>query len=304
MGGNILSSDLHMESFNEAALEALSQNEIYQAQTLFRQNAKKNPCFITFNNLGVFHVFEGLVKSDNSGRRATKLGVRYLKKAEAYQKSNLTLLALGSVCSDAKDYEEASEYFRQACELKPDYASIYNCGVSYYMQGEYGEAVQWFQKALDICNSDYYSEMFIPYTFSLLYSNKKEFLEAFHKMLKFKSESMEWETFIFAYFADELLMAESQIEYMLENFSLDIHDMAIVFDCLLKLGKEEKATEYLKQKLENLEESDYNMQPEINRMKKALFHAHYRAKLIADYRHKIPFIEQCCYYGCKQHNPI
>ena len=299
-----MSSNLHVESVNEAALEALSQNEVYQAQTLFRQNAKKNPCFMTFNNLGVFHVFEGLVKSDNSVHGATKLGVGYLKKAEAYQKSNLTLSAFGSVCFDAKDYKEASEYFKQACELNPDYASIYNCGVSYYMQGEYGEAVQWFQKALGICDGDDYSETFIPYAFSLLYSNRKEFLAAFHKMLKVKDESMEWEKFIFAYFADDLLMTESQIEPMLKHFSIDLHDMAIVFDCLLKLGKGEKAAEYLKKKVEALEESDYNMRPEINRMKKALFQADYRAKLISEYRHKIPLIKQCCYYGCKQHNPI
>lgn len=293
-----------MKSVNEAALEALSQNEVYQAQTLFRQNAKKNPCFITFNNLGVFHVFQGLVTADNSVHRATKLGVGYLKKAETYQKSNLTLSALGSVCFGAKDYEEASEYFRQAYELKSDYASIYNCGASYYMQGEYGEAVQWFQKALAICDGDDYSETSIPYVFSLLYSNRKEFFVAFHKMFIVKDESMEWEKFIFAYFADDLLMAESQIEPMLKHFSIDLHDMAIVFDCLLKLGKGEKAAEYLKQKVEALEESDYNMRPEINRMKKALFQADYRTKLISEYRYKIPLIKQCCYYGCKQHNPI
>lgn len=107
-------------------LEELSQNEVYKAQTLFRQNAKKNPCFATLNNLGVFYVYEGLFKLDNSGHKVPKLGVSYLKKDEKYQKSNLTLLALGKVSFEVKDYEEASKNFRQACELKSDYTNVYN----------------------------------------------------------------------------------------------------------------------------------------------------------------------------------
>jgi tetratricopeptide (TPR) repeat protein len=292
----------NIELINGAALDILRQGKFYEAQTLFRQNVKYNPCFITYNNLGVFYAFEGLSKPDNSGRIATKLGMRYLKKAEAYQKSHLTSSAFGQICFKAKDYEGAVKHFEQACALKPDFYSTYNCGASYYMKGAYDTAAVWFKRALGICNSSNYTEALRSYIFSLLYSNKEEFLAVSHKMLEIDDEWMIREEFIFAYFANDLQSAESQIQPMLRQFCLDAQDMALVFDCLFKLGKETEAEDYLKQKVEYLEGFDYNTRPEISRMRKAFSQADYRAKLIAEYKHGIPCLGQCCYYGCKRHN--
>ena len=292
----------NIESINEAALDILSQGKFYEAQTLFRQNAKNSPCFITLNNLGVFYAFEGLSKPDNSGHVATKLGMRYLKKAEAYQKSHLTSSAFGQICFKAKDYKGAAKHFEQACELKPDFYAIYNCGASYYMKGAYDKAVVWLKKALSICDNSNYVEALTSYIFSLLYGDKKEFLAVSHKMLEVDDEDIAWEKFVVAYFANDLPAAESQIQPMLRQFSVGAQDMALVFDCLFKLGKETEAEEYLKQKVEYLEGFDYNTRPEISKMRKAFSQADYRAKLVAEYKHGIACLGQCCYYGCKLHN--
>lgn len=263
---------------------------------------KDSPCFITYNNLGVFYAFEGLFKPNNSGRIATKLGLGYLKKAEASQISCLTLSAFGQICFKAKDYKGAAKYFEQACELKPDYYSIYNCGTSYYMAGAYDKATVWFQRALSICDDSDCVEAITANIFSLLYSDKEEFFAAAHKMFEVEDENIEWEKFVVAYFANDLLVAESLIEPMLKKFNVTLQDMAIVFDCLLRLGKEAKADECLKQKVESLGGYDYNTQPEIRRMRKAFFQADFRAELIAKYKYDISHHYQCCYYGCKMHN--
>ncbi|WP_312103306.1 tetratricopeptide repeat protein [Lachnoclostridium sp.] len=163
--------DTDFEIINQSALEALSQNELYKAQTLFRQNAKKTHCFATLNNLGVFHVYEGLFKPDNSGHNAKKFGVSYLKKAEKYQKSNLTLIALGNVSFEVKDYEEASKNFRQACELKSDYATVYNLALSFFRQDRYEDALTWFEKALNICDNSDYAETYAASAFHRLTDN-------------------------------------------------------------------------------------------------------------------------------------
>ncbi|MEA4832995.1 MAG: hypothetical protein VB118_10340 [Oscillospiraceae bacterium] len=291
-------------SRNYAALDAIDEHEVYQAQTLFRENAKRSPCFMTINNLGVFHIFEGLLKSDNSGHGATKLGISYLKKAENYQKSNLTLLAYGFANFETKQYGDAYERFKQACELKEDYNTVYNCGTSIYMTGSYHDAAIWFNKALSLCSSDDYYDTFISYLFSLLYSNKKEFLSTYKKLLTMNYENMEWEKFIFSYFADDLHLTENLIEPVLKNYCVGHIEMSIIFDCLYKFGKGEKSIEYLQKLVEYFEGFEYNTQPEISHIKRAFAQADYRIKLITEYRHSISIIKQCCYYGCKNHNPL
>ena len=293
---------INIEAINESALDILSQGNFYAAQTLFRQNVKDNPCFITYNNLGVFYAFEGLTKPDNSVRIATKLGLRYLKKADTCQKSHLTLSAFGQIWFKAKDYQGAANYFKQACELKPDYYSMYNCGASYYMYGAYDKAAIWFKKSLNICGKADYADVLTSYLFSLLYSNKDEFCAVYQKILNIADEYIAWEKFTIAYFANDLKTAESQITPMFRQFRIASQDMAMVFDCLLKLGKGFEAEEYLKQAEEYFEGLDYNTQPEIRRMKKAFFQDGYRARLITEYKYNIAHLGQCCYYGCKRHN--
>lgn len=300
MNNNSLNNDI--EALNQFALEALSRNELYEAQNLFRQNAKRYPCFITFNNLGIFYVFEGLYKPDYSRRRAKKLGISYLKKAELYQKSRLTMLGLGQAYFEIKDYKEASKNFQEAYEYKPDYATTHDLALSFYMQGMYREASMWFKKALSICSRDDYAETCAIYAFSLLQIDKRKCHEVLSDLLKDDTEYMEVEKFTLAYLCNDLEAAVSQIKPMLEHFSIEVEEMAMVFDCLFKLDKKEEAMEYLRNKVEFLEECDYNFQPEIKRLKKVFSQEEYRKEAILSYQYIIPPVKQCCYYGCKQHN--
>ena len=233
------------EMLNQSALAALSNNEIYQAQTLLRKNAKEQPCFATFNNLGVFYVFEGLFSSDDKRRNAKKLGVNYLKKAETHKEHNLTFLALGWVQFEVEDYTEASRYFRQACLIKPDYATSYNLAVSLYKMSMYQEALEWFKKALNSCDSSVYTETYVMYLFSLLHIDKSKCREALTQLLDDDTIYMESDKFILAYLCDDMRAAERQIKPMLKHWSIEIDEMAMVFDCLFKLNKEEKANIYI-----------------------------------------------------------
>lgn len=290
------------EAVNQEALEALGMNELYQAQTLFRINAQRAPCLMTFNNLGVFHVFEGLLKPDNSGRAAKKLGLHYLEKAELYQVSYLTLLAFGHVCFEDADYGEASEYFGRACELKLDYATAYNLGISLYRNGLDHEASVWLERALGICDAADYNDTYAAYAFSLFGVNPPRCRAALDSMLNFRCEGIEVETFVLAYLCNYVRVAEQKIRPMLKHYCLSIQDMVLVLDCLLELGKKAEAEEYLKQEVDVLEESDYNSITEIRHLTKAFKNADYRKEFVDSYRLIRPLIKQCCYYGCKKHN--
>jgi len=293
-----------INAVNEAALVALRQNDFYRAQTLFRENVKENTCHASLNNLGVFYVYEGLFKSDNSCRKANSLGVSYLKKAEVDRKSCLTLRALGNAFFEVADYKKASDSFRHACELKHDYASMYNLALSLYRQNRFDDALIWFEKALNDCETPDRAETYTAYMFSLLQVDKDKCREKLSRFLEGGTEHMEVDKFILAYLCDDLQAAEGQIKPMIEHYWASLEEMAMVFDCLIKLNKREAAAIHLKLKIEMLLESDYNMRSEIMNLKKAFSDDEYRNEIISSFRFVQPLVVQCCYYGCKQHNPL
>ncbi|HEX2937943.1 MAG TPA: hypothetical protein VHO66_03390, partial [Ruminiclostridium sp.] len=101
----------NIETINEIALELLGRGDFSAAQNNFRQNAKNNPCFITLNNLGVYYINEGMELSNGVIRNANKIGLKYLKAAELYEKSHINLMAIGQVYFNKKDYNTSSNYF-------------------------------------------------------------------------------------------------------------------------------------------------------------------------------------------------
>jgi tetratricopeptide (TPR) repeat protein len=289
-------------SINNSALEELHNNELYKAQALFRENAKKNPCFITFHNLGLFYINEGLFDRYENRRKAKKIGINYLLKAMTYQKSYLTLFSLGSTYFENSDYIQAASYFRQACELRNDYAVIYNLALSLYRQGEYIESAEWYEKALHICDTDDYSEIYVSYSFALLHSDNKLCHKALRELIKMNDNNTLVERVIIAYFLGELSVARTQIQTMFNLWSVNVHEMAIVLDCLLKLGKDKEAIEYLKKESERFDESNYNIRSKNKQFMKLFAQEDYRKQVIESYKYLAPLIPQCCYYGCKLHN--
>ena len=294
-----------VENINQAALEELCKNETYHAQTLFRQNAKNNPSFKSFNNLGVFYAFEGLFKPDYSRRNATKLGIKYLKKAETLQKSYFTLFALGYIYFGFDEYKEAGTYFKQAFELKHSYASAYNLGLSFYRQFMYEYALNWFEKALNLCDDSNHIETYSAYLFVLLQIDKKKCREALNHLLADNvTPLIEYNKFILSYLCGDMVTAESLIRPMMGKFSLNLKEIAMVFDCLFKFNKRGEAEEYLKNKVEVLKEHDYRSRYDIKQFEKAFSQQEYRKNLISYFRYDMSIVKECCYYGCKQHNPI
>lgn len=77
--------------YNQAALEALSRGNFSKAQELFFENAKKNPCHGTYNNLGYYLCTEGLECRNGKVRNADLLGMRYLLKAKRLCKTFINL---------------------------------------------------------------------------------------------------------------------------------------------------------------------------------------------------------------------
>jgi len=290
---------------NSDALSALCQNDTYQAQELFRKNAKINPSSVSFNNLGVFYISEGIYTLDNSFRTAKKLGVSYLEKARMIKPLNLSYLALGRVCFEDNDYNGAICNFKKANALKSEYGTLYNLALSYYRNGMPENAISSFKKALLACSEESYFDTYASYLFSLIQVDMKMCHEQIASLFDDDTNNTAIERFVLAYLCDDMHLAEHLINRMLCDFDVGIEVTAMVFDCLIRYGKENKAEEYLNQKVQILKETmNYFFKQNIKKYKEIFLHKEYRKEVIATYQYIAPLVEQCCYYGCMMHNPL
>lgn len=290
------------EEINQLALEALDKGDFYSAQHWFRNNVKNNPGVISFNNLGVFYMNEGLQLRNGRVRSADKLSLRYLMSAEKYSISYLNLMAIGNWNFISQNYVEASNYFRRACNITDSYVSYNNLGVSLYLQYQNDESILCLEKALRLCdNTDEIGEIYLTYIFSLLRKDKKQALDILHQMIKFNIKHMEMDLFIVAFLCGDLQLASTIISPMFMFWQIDIPVIAMVFECLFQLGQNDTAKQYMEYQINCLEGYDYSTKKEIDSVKKAFYQKEYRKKAISDF-HYIPLLIQPCYYiGCKLH---
>lgn len=250
----------------------------------------------------MFYVWEGLLKPDYSRRGADKWGIGYLQKAETYQSSHLTQAALGKAFFTLADYAQAAKHFEKACTIKDEYASACNFALTLYRQKKYAEAAKWFEKAVDMSDAANQAETCAAYLFSLLQTDKRKCQAALHNILKLDAAFMEMDKFLLSYFCKDWPAAESQIEMIINSWSLDVTEMAVVLDYLLISKQEQRAADLVNQRMAELKEYDYDVRTAMNQINKAFAQADYRKGLISSFQYIRPLVSQCCYYGCKIHN--
>lgn len=105
---------------NQRALALLEAQEFMGAQTLFFENARKNPCHQTYNNLGYYLLTEGLQCKNGQVRNADRLGYSYLCRAAQLETSsiNLSACAYAKVQQlDALNLDEAVMQQKEICAL-------------------------------------------------------------------------------------------------------------------------------------------------------------------------------------------
>jgi len=298
------------EKINQDAITALEKQDFHIAQDLFRKNVKENRGFISLNNMGVFYFHEGMELKNGKTRCANKLSLRFLLAAEKYKHSYANNMALGTWFFEEGEHKTAEGYFRQACSLTPSCSGYNNLGATLYLQREYSEASLYLGKACSLCEgTDMIEKVYPSYLFSLIKSKKKKkALSVLHQILSENvteletAMSLKQDVFIVSYLCNDMQFAEKQIENMLSVYSVDNTIMAMVFDCLIKVGKENEIGKYLRHQIEHLEGFDFNRNAEIERIKKISKHASLRERDISEYSYFPSTITECCYIGCTKHN--
>jgi tetratricopeptide (TPR) repeat protein len=292
------------DEMNEQALKQLRQGAFSEAQLLFRENAKKNPSLLTWNNLGVFYMTEGMTLANGKVIQATRKATQCLQTAEICGPLTPTYMALGHLCFDAKEYDRAELYFERAVAYGDSYVAFNNYGVLLYTQYKYEKAALAFEKALELCTSEEKSILFSSYAFSVLPYDRQRCMEILHDICKRDISHILVDEFVLAYLCDDLEKTEGLCEQMLESWTINCDIVAMVFDYYFKSGNADQAKSYLQKKVSELQEYDYNTTREIRCVKDAFFDAECRMKLIKKYRYIPPILTGYYYYGCRQHGTI
>ena len=108
-----------VEQINRQALESLEKNDCKNAQFLFKQNIKQNPCHQTFNNLGYFLITEGMELNNGKHKSAVMLGHRYLLKAAKMKETVINIKAITESFyyqSRTATKKNKKQLFRDACD--------------------------------------------------------------------------------------------------------------------------------------------------------------------------------------------
>lgn len=286
---------------NKIAIVYADKGCLYKAQSVFRKNVKKNKCYLTLNNIGVFYNENGVIYKNGKVRDGKALSLHYLKQAISLNNEQKSFFSIAEVYYKYKKYAISAYYFNKAYEKNNSVEAIFNCGNAYYCLGDFERAAVCFKEATNVCKDRRNDRILVYRAFCIAYAKKYEKYDMINELLQSMSDDEIFEKFFLAYtcgFNDKLHL---YIDYVITHFCLSLKEKAIVIDALNKIGEREKATAFCKNEIERLQDSDYNTSTDIKKMSMYLSDEVYRKKTIDEYRFPIALMKQCCYLGCPIH---
>lgn len=284
-----------VKEYNEKAFQALRDLDFLTAQTLFRNNRKENPGFVSSQNLGAFYLHNGMDLSNGKTRSAIKDGIRLFQEALQYKSdAAISYAALGAAYADLAffrhgEYADAEKAYRKAISLEENWKRWYSLGAIRNEFGDYEEAASCFQKALSLCDGDQEDKTntYMCSAFCIVQYDKDEAYKLLCKILSFPfPEYNVMNLFILAYYCKKYALALEILEVMLKTtrWALGLSAFKMVMVCCFKTENEIKAKEYLDYWIEYKKQFDYNVVPEIRAAKKAYLDNEYRNQFIHEHR--------------------
>lgn len=307
------------QEINHKAMTELCNQNFVGAQKLLFENAKKNPCHETFNNLGYFLCTEGLFNNnDDRIRSADVLGMKYLIKAVNIKLSVKNLCAIATAI-DLRITWKAKK--------KEDFCT-------------YENAFKVMDKALQL---HYYDMLeYDKIRFLYLYdANNYIILESLRRLVKtyICEESVTFYLYVLCrhFCFEECLDAIKKYEKYIETadllnlyflcgaydkcascfkpiidgrYGLDEVGDSIMIECLIKTGRFDEAEIYADYARGSESDDEYHSKQNCG---KTAFDdltesTEYRCNLIAKHKEDLfgrpRYITPCCYFGCVMHDDI
>ena len=285
-----------MESVTKSAFASFGSHDYYQAQFYFRLAVKVHPCWETFQNLGVFYEKEGLQLHNGRGRCAPRLAEHYLLKAQSVRPEKRTLWALGYLYSGNSKYEAALECFSSAFAAgTPDAISACYCASICNQLARNTEMLAWSRKAMTIASQNMIEECMPLLAFALLFTAQHTICPELDALLDGHMREMPWERFVIFTLAGSYDRAASLVETVWRSFSLNLDEMALLFQCCHAVGNSSFAAQCCQQRSEQLLEADPSAKKKQRQLRRLYQDSEYRLQCIAAFRPQISLPRQDCY---------
>lgn len=292
---------------NAKAIAALANHDWHKAQQMLFQNAKENPCYQTWNNLGYYLISEGLICKNGSFRSAAKLGFKYLEKAAEEKESVVNLMArvsanelkLRSATKTEKEslYKQSYWLLSKAIAIKYSDVLEYNAlRFSYLLNFSQKDILLRLRELIKtfVCDES------VSFYLELLRQQglKKEALQCINNYSSFLDS------------ADLLLLFSTLGEYdagyqlceeVIKHFCINKVLAAAVVECYVGTGHVEAAKIFTEKISQNEEAELYVESVGETQFFSKLANATYRKDIIVNYKYIPPFVPICCYYGCEKH---
>ena len=294
---------VNAQKTNQVAMEALARQEFGRAQTLFFENARKNPSYQTFNNLGYYLITEGLECKNGKVRNAYRLGFSYLLKSRASHPSftnscaiafALSHFAEGAVQGESHGEEDLYAAVLDALSLGYSDTMQYNLlRLQYRMRGaDGGLALQARELAAKFpCEESA--------TLALEIARRMGDGEAVRRLLSEHGASLDpLARLLFLVFLREYEVGALLCEDVVSVWCLRDVDVALVAECYLQTNRgEEVAALPSMGQLDSALEADGQYLMRLLAPENAVL----RQSIIQEYREIPPFLVPCCFFGCSEH---
>ena len=186
-------------------ISEFEKGNLIEAKELAKELISKNP------TNSEFHRLLGQVYSDLGENEE---GINSLIDALRWNPNNeYALVMIGNIYArHYKDIETALKYYEQVVKLKPnDHIAINNIGANFLQQGRSNEAINYFEKALNINDEYPYSYLGLSYA----YVKKNQFPKAFDYIIKglkkYTKKDEVWKTLMGQAFKISETFSESEI---------------------------------------------------------------------------------------------
>lgn len=295
---------------NHKALNELSMQNQAETQKLLFENAKKNPCHETFNNLGYYLCTEGLMCSNRRFRKADNLGIKYIIKAAKIRTSTVNLCGIATVIdllnrnnvNSSDDFlSYGNAYLALDKAVKLDYSDEleYNRLRFLYLCDAKNETIlDGLRKLVQsyICEDSITFYLYVLCTHSM-------FEECLSVIKKYRQYVNSADLMILYYLCGEYAMGATYFTEIIDKIRLDETEAAIMCECLIRAGKPNEAKQYADSVTEY--ESDIKYKGKDNWTARVFDDltntTEYRSRLISGYKYIPSYITPCCYFGCPVH---
>ena len=287
---------------NSEALAFLSQQKWEDAQRKMFENAKNNPCYQTFNNLGHFLITEGLTCKNGRTRNAFKIGIGYLKKSANIKKTSTNAYALISALNvkkqcqqDCKELEEyIYQYLEQILENEHSLTLKYNYLCLSYRLGKF--STNSIEALRSIVKEQTFSEATSLYLYVLQENGCTE--ESFELIKQHQAFLDEFDLFVIYLRLKRYEEAYSLCDKIYEFYSLNELLIVAIIECCIKNNDFLKAQKYSKLFFDKTSKDKEYRAFVLSKSKKS---EAYRNNIISNYKFEPSLIESCGYFGCTSH---